>query len=183
MELVDFQIAKAVQSGDVTITPYDSSLINPNSIDIRLGYHFIKCVATNSVKDPKIDKQHGIATVLEHESDYIIIEPGDFILATTLETIHLTDCIRAQLEGKSSLARWGLVLHQTGGWIDAGFRGEITLELSLVYPDPIKLYPGMPIGQLAFIKTEPCRVPYDKRKGSKYVNQLGATTSQYYKNF
>ncbi|HOJ97601.1 MAG TPA: dCTP deaminase [Methanospirillum sp.] len=182
MELVDYQILDAIHKKLISVEPFDEKLINPNSLDIRLGYHFIRCIKTNNVMNPKTDKQNGEVIQLSKPSDYIIIRPGDFILATTLETIHLTDCIRAQLEGKSSLARWGLVLHQTGGWIDAGFHGEITLELSLVYPDPIKLFPEMTIGQLAFNKTESCKVPYNVKKTSKYNGQKGATCSMYYKN-
>lgn len=182
-ELVDFQIENHIECNEIQITPYNKDLVNPNSIDIRLGYDFIKYESTGYPIDPyePIPKNRTTKICLKN-NEHIFITRDDFILGTTLEKITLPRNIRARLEGKSSLARMGLVTHQTGGYIDAGFSGEITLELSSVFPDPVKLYPGMPIGQLVFTKTAPCNISYNEKSSSKYHEQKGATESLYHRN-
>lgn len=187
-DLVDFEIQDAIEKNIIGITPYDESLINPNSLDVRLGYDFFVCEKCEStyctrVYDIRKDTQNGKKVVLSSPHECVIIKQGDFILATTLEKITLPNCFHAQLEGKSSIARWGIETHQTGGYIDSGFSGEITLELTSAYPDPIMLFPEMPIGQLIFTINAPCRTPYNEKKSSKYQDQSGATPSLYYKNF
>jgi len=182
-DLVDFEIRECIEKNIIKVDPYDPKLINPNSLDVRLGYDFFVCEKCEHVYNIKTDIQNGSRITLDTPDDYIIIKQGDFILGTTLETITLSSCIHAQLEGKSSIARWGIETHQTGGYIDSGFSGEITLELTSVYPDPIKLFPEMPIGQLIFTMNNPCKIPYNEKTSSKYNNQSGATLSKYHENF
>ena len=115
-------------------------------------------------------------------ADSIILRPGQFMLAETLEVIELPDNIVASIEGKSSIARLGIELHQTGGWIDAGFRGSITLEMCNVNQRPVRMYAGMPIGQLVFYSTERALAPYNRKPGAKYLDQRQATLSRYHEN-
>lgn len=183
-DLVDFEIRESIEKNIIGITPYDPKLINPNSLDVRLGYDFFICEKyCTHVFDIRKDTQNGKRVILNSPHECVIIKPGDFILGTTLETLTLPSCIHAQLEGKSSIARWGIETHQTGGYIDSGFSGEITLELTSAYPDPIMLFPEMPIGQLIFTINNPCKIPYNEKKSSKYNNQSGATLSKYHENF
>jgi dCTP deaminase len=183
--LVDWQIEKAIRKGKIKVTHYDPSLINPNSLDLRLGYS----MKTYGKRDEPIDPydQSTIEIGITHhkmpfDCSGITLYPGEFALATTIETITLPSNICAELNGKSSIARVGSSIHQTGGWIDCGFSGEITLELCNVNQRPVILTPGMPIGQLVFHKTKKAKLPYGFRKGSKYQNQTGAVTSRYYLN-
>jgi len=120
--------------------------VQPNSVDIRLGNHFVWYKPGVSVIDP-YNQQSVTADVEETHADFFILNPGQFILAETLERIELPDNIVATIEGKSSIARLGVTLHQTGGWINAGFRGTITLEMANVNSRPVKVYAGMPIGR------------------------------------
>jgi dCTP deaminase len=119
------------------------------------------------------------------EGDAFILHPGEFVLGSTSERISVPDDIVARIEGKSSLGRLGLLIHSTAGFIDAGFSGHITLELSNVANLPITLYPGMKIGQVSFLQmTTPADVPYgSSRVGSKYQGQRGPTPSRYWENF
>lgn len=182
--LVDWQIEKAIRKGKIGVSPYDPSLINPNSLDLRLGYH----LKTHGKHDEPIDPydrdsiEIGVTNHLLLERGEFKLFPGEFALATTIETITLPSNICAELNGKSSIARIGSSIHQTGGWIDCGFSGEITLELCNVNSRPVILTPGMPIGQLVFHKTKKAKIPYGARKGSKYQNQTGAVSSRYYLN-
>jgi dCTP deaminase len=120
--------------------------------------------------------------VEETEADSFVIRPGAFVLARTLEHIALPDNIVATIEGKSSIARLGITLHQTGGWIDAGFRGTITLEMCNVNVRPVKVHAGMPVGQLVFYTTERAENPYDRKADAKYLDQRQATLSRYHAN-
>jgi dCTP deaminase len=181
MILVDWQILDRIERGHLTIDPYDRSLVQPNSIDIRLGNHFVWYKPGSEVIDP-YNKDSVIADVEETHADFFILEPGRFILAETLECIGLPDNIVATIEGKSSIARLGVTLHQTGGWIDAGFRGTITLEMCNVNTRPVKIYAGMPIGQLVFYTTERAENPYYKKGDAKYLDQRQATLSRYHAN-
>ena len=120
--------------------------------------------------------------VHETHAEYIDVPPGMFLLAETHECIGLPDDIVATIEGKSSIARLGIALHQTGGWIDAGFCGTITLEISNANQRPVRLYAGMPIGQLVFYTTERAEKPYGSKGDAKYLNQRQATLSRYHRN-
>ncbi|HXX55022.1 MAG TPA: dCTP deaminase [Methanoregula sp.] len=181
MILVDWQIRDRIERGFIAIDPFDPTLIQPNSIDIRLGNHFVWYRKSRDVIDP-YDSHTVSSGIEEATADFFVIEPGAFILARTLEAITLPDNIVATIEGKSSIARLGVTLHQTGGWIDAGFRGTITLEMANVNTRPVKVYAGMPIGQLVFYTTERAQMPYDRKKDAKYLDQRQATLSRYHAN-
>jgi len=181
MILVDWQLRDRIERGHIKIDPFDLSLIQPNSVDIRLGSHFVWYTQGEEVIDP-YDKSSVTAGIGEKYAESHVLKPGEFILAETLECIELPDNIVATIEGKSSIARLGVTLHQTGGWIDAGFRGTITLEMANVNARPVKVYAGMPIGQLVFYTTERAENPYDKKTDAKYLDQKQATLSRYHEN-
>jgi dCTP deaminase len=181
MILVDWQILDRIARGSIKIDPYDSKLVQPNSLDIRLGNHFVWYTGSNDVIDP-YNKDSVSSGIKEVHADSFILNPGQFVLAETLECIGLPDNVVATIEGKSSIARLGVTLHQTGGWIDAGFRGTITLEMANVNSRPVKVYAGMPIGQLVFYTTERAERPYDKKGDAKYLDQSQATLSRYHAN-
>ncbi|HON81262.1 MAG TPA: dCTP deaminase [Methanoregulaceae archaeon] len=181
MILVDWQILDRVARGFICVDPFESSLVQPNSLDIRLGNHFVWYEESGEVIDPY--RQETIASgTRECITDSVVIAPGQFMLAETMEVIGLPDNIVASIEGKSSIARLGVELHQTGGWIDAGFRGSITLEMCNVNARPVRVYAGMPIGQLVFYTTERAAEPYNRKPGAKYMDQRQATLSRYHKN-
>jgi dCTP deaminase len=191
MILVDWQIKKEVKSGRLKIEPYKDELVQPNSIDVRLADEFIVYSAQDIpyVIDPykkhniEITEQPGLNIIIEKiTSKSFLIKPGQFVLAATLEYFELPDDIVASIEGKSSLARLGLAIHSTGGWIDAGFRGTITLEMTNVNKYPIRLHAYMPIGQVVFYKTEHADVPYYEKHDAKYLGQVSPTLSRYYEN-
>jgi dCTP deaminase len=181
MILVDWQLLDRIERGHISIDPYDRSLVQPNSLDIRLGNHFVWYRPSDAVIDPH-DRDTITDGVEETVADAFVLRPGAFILARTLETIGLPDNIVATIEGKSSIARLGVTLHQTGGWIDAGFRGTITLEMANVNTRPVKVYAGMPIGQLVFYTTERAANPYNCKGDAKYLDQQQATLSRYHAN-
>jgi dCTP deaminase len=181
MILVDWQIEDHIKHGFIRVDPFDPDLIQPNSLDIRLGSHFVWYMPGDGVIDP-YDRASVSAGTEETVADSIVLEPGRFLLAETYEAIELPDDIVASIEGKSSIARLGVELHQTGGWIDAGFRGTITLEMCNVNARPVRIYAGMPIGQLVFYTTERAARPYSAKKDAKYMDQRQATLSRYHEN-
>jgi dCTP deaminase len=181
MILVDWQLLDRIGRGHIKISPYDKTLVQPNSLDIRLGNHFVWYTFSDKVIDPH-DRDTIASGVEEIEADEFVIRPGAFVLARTLECIELPDNIVATIEGKSSIARLGVTLHQTGGWIDAGFRGTITLEMCNVNTRPVRVYAGMPIGQLVFYTTERAENPYYSKGDAKYMDQKQATLSRYHVN-
>lgn len=176
MILVDRRIKEYIASGKLFVDPYDESLVNPNSIDVRLANDFMvydKCV----VIDPYMEQK-----TARVQSNDLVLNPQQFILARTKEYVRLPSNIVAELMGKSSLARLGLTVHQTGGFIDAGFEGTITLEIMNVNRIPVLLRANMPIAQLVFFETEHAEVPYGEKATSKYHGQIDTTPSRYYKN-
>ncbi|HJJ55871.1 MAG TPA: dCTP deaminase [Methanocorpusculum sp.] len=181
MILVDWEISDYIKRGYITIDPYDSALLQPNSLDIRLGNHFVWYNTCNEIIDP-YKKDTIQSNTNECKCDYFDIAPGQFVLAETLETVTLPDNVVSSIEGKSSIARLGIELHQTGGWIDAGFSGTITLEMHNSNCRPVRVYSGMPISQLVFYTTQRCACPYDKKPDAKYQHQKNATLSRYDKN-
>ncbi len=181
MILVDWQIQNRIERGFITIDPFDPKFIQPNSIDIRLGDHFVWYEDSDDVIDP-YEQDSVLSHVNEKHAEYIDVPPGMFLLAETYECISLPDDIVATIEGKSSIARLGIALHQTGGWIDAGFAGTITLEISNANRRPVRLYAGMAIGQLVFYATERAEKPYNSKADAKYLNQRQATLSRYHEN-
>lgn len=184
--LSDTSIKKAIESGRVAIDPYDESMVQPSSIDLRCDSHFR--VFENHrypLIDPKAP-QHDLTSLVEaKDTEPFILHPGEFVLGATLEVVGLADDIVARLEGKSSLGRLGLLIHSTAGFIDPGFSGQVTLELSNVANLPIAIYPGMPIGQVSFYElSTPAEQPYGSAGlGSKYMNQTGPTASRSHENF
>jgi len=181
MILVDWQINDRIRHGHIFVDPFNPDLIQPNSLDIRLGDHFVWYLPGDDIIDP-----YDHASVCEKTQSTMassfILYPQQFVLAETLEVIGLPDDIVASIEGKSSIARLGIELHQTGGWIDAGFRGSITLEMCNVNSRPVRIYTGMSIGQLVFYATQRASAPYNIKSGAKYMNQRQATLSKYYAN-
>ena len=186
MLLSDRDIRAEVESGRVQLDPLDMGMIQPSSIDVRLDKFFR---LFDNHKYPFIDpaeEQPDLTRGVEvGPGEPFILHPGEFVLGSTFELVTLPDDIAARLEGKSSLGRLGLLTHSTAGFFDPGFSGHVTLELSNVATLPIKLWPGMKIGQLCFFRlTSPSEHPYGSDKyGSRYQGQRGPTASRSWKNF
>lgn len=186
MVLSDRTIREEIQRGRIIIEPLDWSCLQPASIDVHLDRKFL--VFRNS-RRPYIDVRQNtddITEMVETEGDNpFILHPGEFVLGSTLERITLPDDIVGRLEGKSSLGRLGLLIHSTAGYVDPGWQGQLTLELSNVSNLPVTLYHGMKIGQVSFLRlSTPAENPYGSEKlGSKYQGQSAPTASRYYKNF
>ncbi|MDO8645992.1 MAG: dCTP deaminase [Candidatus Planktophila sp.] len=186
MLLSDRDIRAEIASGRVGCEPFSESMIQPSSIDVRLD-KFFRTFENHkySVIDPSIEQAELTREVVAEGNEPFILHPGEFVLASTYEVITLPDDIAGRLEGKSSLGRLGLLTHSTAGFIDPGFSGHITLELSNVANLPVKLFPGMKIGQLCLIKlSSPAEHPYGSEKyGSRYQGQRGPTASRSFINF
>jgi dCTP deaminase len=184
MVLSDRTIRRLIDEGRIGIDPFDEDLVQPSSVDVRVDRFFR--VFRNS-RYPFIDVKEEMEdlTELVETEDPFILHPGEFVLGSTLERITLPDDLVARLEGKSSLGRLGLLIHSTAGFIDPGWDGHVTLELSNVANLPITIYVGMKIGQLSFVQlSEPAEHPYGAAAlGSKYQGQAGPTPSRYWKNF
>ena len=186
MVLSDRTISRLLGEGRIEIDPYDQALLQPSSVDVRVDRYFR---VFHNARYPYIDvkePQDELTELVEVEDDRpFILHPGEFVLGSTLERIRLPDDLVARLEGKSSLGRLGLLIHSTAGFIDAGFQGNITLELSNVANLPITIYRGMPIGQISFMRMdEPVERPYGSgATGSKYQGQAEPTPSRFYLNF
>jgi dCTP deaminase len=186
MILSDRTIRDELAAGRIVIEPLDDTCIQPSSVDLRLDRLFrVFLNHTMPVIDVKEDLEDLTRLVEIPEGDAFILHPGEFVLGSTSERVTLPDDLVARIEGKSSLGRLGLLIHSTAGFIDAGFSGHITLELSNVANLPITLYPGMKIGQVSFLRmTTPADAPYGSSKvGSKYQGQRGPTPSRYWENF
>ena len=186
MLLSDGDIRAEIATGRVGCEPFTESMIQPSSIDVRLDKYFR--VFENhkySVIDPSLEQAELTREVIAEADEPLILHPGEFVLASTYEVITLPDDIAGRLEGKSSLGRLGLLTHSTAGFIDPGFSGHITLELSNVANLPVKLFPGMKIGQLCLIKlSSAAEHPYGSEKyGSRYQGQRGPTASRSFLNF
>lgn len=179
--LVDWQIRDYIKKGAIGIDPFNESYIQPNSLDVTLAPQYMWFERGEDPYDPQSDNPWSVMGFGDGFTK-VEIEPKDFVLMSTQETISLPDNIVACIEGKSSLARLGLQIHQTGGWIDAGFSGQVTLELYNVSNRPIVLTAGMPIAQIVFFETEHCEVPYGMKKDAKYQGQTGPTPSRYHMN-
>ena len=185
MVLSDRTIRRLLEEGRIGIEPYEPALMQPSSVDVRVDRYFR--VFRNS-RYPYIDvkaQQEELTELVEVDDEAFILHPGEFVLGSTLERITLPDDLVARLEGKSSLGRLGLLIHSTAGFIDPGWDGHVTLELSNVANLPITIYVGMKIGQLSFVQlSEPAENPYGAAAlGSKYQGQAGPTPSRYWKNF
>lgn len=186
MLLSDGDIRKELESGRVGLEPLDLSMVQPSSIDVRLD-RFFRLFDNHKYQhiDPSLD-QPDLTRLVEVEAhEPFVLHPGEFVLGATYEVVTLPDDVAARLEGKSSLGRLGLLTHSTAGFIDPGFSGHVTLELSNVATLPITLWPGMKIGQLCFFRlSSPADHPYGSQKyGSRYQGQRGPTASRSFQNF
>ena len=186
MLLSDRDIRAEIAANRVGVEPFDEAMIQPSSVDVRLD-KFFRVFENHkySVIDPSTEQAELTREVISEGDEPFILHPGEFVLASTYEVITLPDDIAGRLEGKSSLGRLGLLTHSTAGFIDPGFSGHITLELSNVANLPVKLFPGMKIGQLCLIKlSSPAEHPYGSEKyGSRYQGQRGPTPSRSFLNF
>ena len=184
--LSDRDIRAELESGRITLDPYDATMIQPSSIDVRLDKYFR---LFDNHRYPFIDPaedQPDLTRLVEVDADEpFILHPGEFVLGSTYEAVTLPDDVAARLEGKSSLGRLGLLTHSTAGFIDPGFTGHVTLELSNVATLPIKLWPGMKIGQMCFFRlSSPAEHPYGSAAyGSRYQGQRGPTASRSFQSF
>jgi dCTP deaminase len=184
--LSDRDILAEIHDERVRLEPFDAAMVQPSSVDVRLDRFFR---VFENHRYPHIDpaeEQPDLTRLVEPEgAEPFILHPGEFVLGSTYERVSLPDDVAARLEGKSSLGRLGLLTHSTAGFIDPGFSGHVTLELSNVATLPIKLWPGMKIGQLAFFRlSTPAEHPYGSEKyGSRYQGQRGPTPSRSHKNF
>jgi dCTP deaminase len=184
--LSDRTIRRLLEEGRIGIEPYDETLLQPSSVDVRVDRFFR---VFHNARYPFIDvkePQEELTELVEIADDQpFILHPGEFVLGSTLERVQLPDDLVARLEGKSSLGRLGLLIHSTAGFVDPGWDGHVTLELSNVANLPITIYYAMKIGQLSFVQlTEPAERPYGSDElGSKYQGQRGPTPSRYWQNF
>ena len=186
MILSDKTIREEIDAGRIVIEPLDKDCIQPSSVDLHLDRYFrVFLNHTMRVIDVKEDQEELTELIEIGEDDSFVLHPGEFVLGSTSERVTLPDDLVARLEGKSSLGRLGLLIHSTAGFVDAGWDGHLTLELSNVANLPIALYPGMKIGQISFLRmTTPADAPYGSASvGSKYQGQRGPTPSRYFENF
>jgi dCTP deaminase len=186
MVLSDRTIKEEIEAGRLVFEPYEPSMVQPSSVDVRVDNRFR---VFHNARYPFIDVRQPMQDLTElvevAGDEPFILHPGEFVLGQTLERVRLPDDLVARLEGKSSLGRLGLLIHSTAGFVDAGFEGNLTLELSNVANLPITIYRGMPIGQISFMRMDgPVESPYGSRDtGSKYQGQAEPTPSRFYLNF
>jgi dCTP deaminase len=186
MILSDRDIREAIRARRIGIEPFAESDVQPSSVDLHVDRYFR---TFHNARHPFIDVKkpmEGLTELIEVKPDEaFILHPGEFVLGSTAEYVKLPDDLVARLEGKSSLGRLGLLIHSTAGYVDPGFEGHLTLELSNVANLPITIYPDMKIGQISFFQlTSPAENPYGSSKvGSKYQGQRGPTPSRYFENF
>jgi dCTP deaminase len=186
MILSDRDIRAELAAGRIVIDPYLPEAVQPSSVDIHLGNRF-RVFRNNrtAVIDPRADQPELTELVEIAGDEPFILHPGEFVLGATFERVALPDDLVARLEGRSSLGRLGLMIHSTAGYVDPGWEGTLTLELSNAANLPIKLYDGMKIGQISFQRlSSPAEVPYgDPRIGSRYRGQTDPTASRYHADF
>jgi len=184
--LSDRDIAAEISAGRIRVAPFDPQMIQPSSLDVRLDRFFRLFDNHRYAHIDPAEEQSELTRLVEVEGDEpFILHPGEFALGSTHEQVSLPDDVAARLEGKSSLGRLGLLTHSTAGFVDPGFVGHVTLELSNVATLPIKLWPGMKIGQLCFFRlSSPSEHPYGSGAlGSRYQGQRGPTASRSWKGF
>jgi dCTP deaminase len=184
--LSDRDIRAELEADRVVLDPYEPSMLQPSSIDVRL-VKFLRLFDHHPYPfiDPASDQPELTLLVEADDGEAFVLHPGEFVLGSTFEAVTLPDDVAARLEGKSSLGRLGLLTHSTAGFIDPGFSGHVTLELSNVATLPIKLWPGMKIGQMCFFRlSSASEHPYGSDLyGSRYQGQRGPTASRSSKNF
>lgn len=182
----DRTIKESIASGRIVIDPYDEAFVQPSSIDLRVDRYFR---VFENHRYPHIDprvRQEDLTSIVETApGEAFVLHPGEFVLGSTLERVRIGNDLVARLEGKSSLGRLGLLIHSTAGFVDAGFEGHLTLELSNVANLPIAIHPGMRIGQISFYQmTTEADHPYGSDEaGSKYQGQRGPTPSRAHRDF
>ena len=186
MLMSDRDIRASIEAGQIGLEPLDMNLLQPSSFDVRID-RFFRLFDNHKYAfiDPA-EPQEELTRFIEVAPDEpFILHPGEFVLGSTYEFVKLPDNVAARLEGKSSLGRLGLVTHSTAGFVDPGFNGHVTLELSNMATLPIKLWPGMKIGQLCFFQlSSPSETPYGSEKYlNRYQGQRGPTASRSYMNF
>jgi dCTP deaminase len=184
--LSDRDIRTEIETGRVVLDPYDEAMLQPSSVDVRLDRYFrLFDNHKYPVIDPSADQPDLTRLVEVSADDPFVLHPGEFVLGSVYEAVTLPDDVAARVEGKSSLGRLGLLTHATAGFIDPGFSGHVTLELSNVATLPILLWPGMKIGQLCFFRlTSAAEHPYgSERYGSRYQGQRGPTASRSFQSF
>jgi dCTP deaminase len=184
--LSDRTLREQLAAGRIIIEPFDERCVQPSSIDVKIGPLFrVFRNHTARVIDVKEDMSELTELVQIPDDGVFMLHPGDFVLASTLERIVVPVDMVARIDGKSSLGRLGLIIHSTAGFIDPGFDGHITLELTNIATLPITLYPNMKVGQVSFMMmTTPADKPYGSgAQGSKYQGQRGPTPSRYFENF
>ena len=186
MILSDRDIRGEIDAGRIVIDPYLPDAVQPSSVDLHLGNRF-RVFRNNrtAVIDPRVEQPELTELVEITGDEPFVLHPGEFVLGATFERVALPDDLVARLEGRSSLGRLGLMIHSTAGYVDPGWEGTLTLELSNVANLPIKLYDGMKIGQISFQRlSSAAEVPYgDKRLGSRYRGQTDPTASRYHADF
>lgn len=186
MILSDRSIREEIEKGNIVLSPFKPECVQPSSVDVHLSNKFL---VFNKVQHTAIDvreKQNNLMNEVNvKDNEPFILHPGEFVLGSTVENVKMPNHIAGRIEGKSSLGRLGLLIHSTAGYIDPGFEGNLTLELSNVSPLPIKLFADMKIGQVSFIKmSSEVENPYGSEKlKSKYQGNTGPEQSKYYENF
>jgi dCTP deaminase len=184
--LSDRDLRKELESGRLVLDPWDPEMLQPSSVDVRLDRYFRVFQNSRYTHIDPAQQQDELTSPFETPDDEpFVLHPGEFVLGSTFESVGLPDDLAGRLEGKSSLGRLGLLTHSTAGFIDPGFTGHITLELSNVANLPITLWPGMKIGQLCLFRlSSPAERPYGSDGvGSRYQGQLGPTPSRAHQNF
>jgi dCTP deaminase len=184
--LSDRSIREELATGRIVIDPFDEACIQPSSVDLHIDRYFrVFRNHTMGHIDVKQNLEELTELIEVAEDEPFMLHPGEFVLGSTSERVALPADLVARLEGKSSLGRLGLLIHSTAGFVDAGWDGQLTLELSNVANLPITLYPGMKIGQISFIRmTTEADQPYGTAAiGSKYQGQVGPRPSRYWENF
>jgi dCTP deaminase len=182
----DRDIRASIEAGQIGLEPLEMSLLQPSSFDVRLD-RFFRLFDNHKYAyiDPAEDQSDLTQLIEVDANEAFILHPGEFVLGSTYEFVTLPDNIAARLEGKSSLGRLGLLTHSTAGFVDPGFKGHVTLELANVSNLPIKLWPGMKVGQLCFFQlSSPSETPYGSEKyNNRYQGQRGPTASRSFMNF
>jgi dCTP deaminase len=180
--LSDGTIRRLVAEGRIVIDPWDDGMVQPASVDVRLGnsfrvFHNYRVTAIDLREPPRNLTEE----ILVREGEPFAIHPGEFVLGRTLETVQIPDDVVCRIEGKSSIGRLGLIVHATAGFVDPGFRGSLTLEITNLTRVPIQLYSGLSIAQLSFMALDaPAERPYGSPElGSHYQDQVAATESRY----
>jgi dCTP deaminase len=184
MILSDRDIREQIETGRITIDPFDPTCVQPSSVDLHVDDQFRVFANSRYAFIDVREEMPDLTELIQAKPDEpFILHPGEFVLGSTVERVRIPDDLVARLEGKSSLGRLGLLIHSTAGYVDPGWDGYLTLELSNVANLPITLYPGMKIGQISFFRlTSPAETPYG-RAGNKYQGQRGPTASRAFRDF